>query len=129
MQATPLPEQGASAGQVAQFSVPSFTPFPQRAGQSESLLLLHPEGQQPSPELHAVTGACVHTTSQLPAFPVLTSVVHALPSLQLAGQLPSQISPGSTTPFPHVAPQSLSVLALQPDGQQPSPGEQAVMGE
>jgi hypothetical protein len=38
------------------------------------------------------------------------------------GQLPSHVSPGSTTPLPHTGAQSLSVVALHPVvGQQPSP--------
>jgi hypothetical protein len=38
------------------------------------------------------------------------------------GQLPSHVSGGSTTPFPHTGLQSLSVVALHPVvGQQPSP--------
>lgn len=50
------------------------------------------------------------------------SVVHALPSAQLVGQLDtgSQVSPGSTTELPHVAEQSSSVVASQPAGQHPS---------
>ena len=39
------------------------------------------------------------------------------------GQLPSQTSPGSTMPLPHVGgatAQSLSVMLVQPEGQQPS---------
>jgi hypothetical protein len=56
--------------------------------------------------------------------------VHALPSLHEVGQAPaaplaiamSQVSWAavSTTPLPHVAEQSGSVVAVQPDGQQPS---------
>src|SRR5262249_2407676 len=37
----------------------------------------------------------------------------------------SQVSPASTTPLPHFAAQSLSLLALQAAGQQPSPGTHA----
>jgi hypothetical protein len=33
----------------------------------------------------------------------------------------SQVSPGSTTLLPQLALQSLSLTALQPEGQQPSP--------
>lgn len=58
---------------------------------------------------------------QFAGLPVLVSMVHALPSLQSAGQLPSQVSPLSTVPLPHVAEQSLSLLLVQPAGQQPSP--------
>jgi hypothetical protein len=38
----------------------------------------------------------------------------------------SQVSPRSTTPLPQLGAQSLSLLALQPDGQQPSLLAQAV---
>ncbi len=60
---------------------------------------------------------------QLAALPVSVSIVQALPSLQLVlHELGgSQVSPGSITPFMHVREQSLSLLALQPAGQQPSP--------
>ena len=55
---------------------------------------------------------------------------------QLVGQEPglpavmpvSQVSPGSTMPFPHTAGQSTSVLALQPVGQQPSLVNEQVAG-
>src|SRR5438128_380030 len=59
--------------------------------------------------------------------PGLKSVVCVQPELgQLVGHDPgwpapipvSQFSPGSTMPLPHTAGQSLSLLALQPDGQQ-----------
>src|SRR6266567_8131289 len=47
----------------------------------------------------------------------------------LSAVLPSShSSPGSTTPLPHSAVQSSSVLALAPRGQQPSPSCAAVMG-
>ena len=39
----------------------------------------------------------------------------------------SQLSPGSTTPFPQAAGQSLSVAALAPGGQHPSPAAACVM--
>ena len=38
----------------------------------------------------------------------------------------SQVSPRSTTPLPHLGVQSLSLVALQADGQHPSPFAQAV---
>jgi len=87
---------------------------------------LHPAGQQPSPLTQVVMAACAHTAEQLDAAPVNVSAVQALPSLQSAGQLPSQTSPGSTWPLPHDAEQSLSLLWLQPAGQQPSPPTQAL---
>src|SRR5690349_8890352 len=57
-------------------------------------------------------------------------MVHELPSLQLLGHQPcgSQVSPASTTPLPQLAEQLLSLLALQPGGQQPSPLRQVVIG-
>jgi hypothetical protein len=60
--------------------------------------------------------------------PTSESVVQALPSSQLVGQFPSQVSPGSSTPLPQLAPQSLSLLALQVGGQQPSPPWQTDSG-
>jgi hypothetical protein len=59
---------------------------------------------------------------------VRTFVVHAIPSSHVAGQFPSQVSEGSTVPFPQVGEQSLSWLALQPGAQQPSPPVHVVIG-
>jgi hypothetical protein len=42
--------------------------------------------------------------------------------------LPSQISLPSTTPLPHIGEQLLSLLALHPLGQQPSPFMQTEIG-
>jgi hypothetical protein len=114
----------------SQVSPASITPLPQVAEQSLSLTLVQPLGQQPSPEWQISTGSCVQATLQLASLPVRLSAVQALPSSQLAGQvlIGSQVSPGSTMPFPHVAEQSESLAAVQPDGQQPSPPEQAAMG-
>jgi hypothetical protein len=55
--------------------------------------------------------------------------VQALLSSQLVGHVSggSQVSPLSTTPLPHLAAQSVSVLGSQAAGQQPSPDVQAVM--
>jgi hypothetical protein len=52
---------------------------------------------------------------------VRVSVVQPSPSVQVAAQLPSQVSPISTTPFPQLAEQSLSFPELHPGAQQPSP--------
>ena len=70
--------------------------------QSESLLELHPPGQQPSPETQALIGTCLQLPLQLLGLPANSSFVHALPSLQLDGQetIGSQVSPRSTTPLP-----------------------------
>ncbi len=65
---------------------------------------------------------------QLAALPVSRSMVQAMPSLQEVGQLPSQLSPGSSTPLPQLAEQSESVALVQPAGQQPSPWTQALIG-
>ena len=56
-------------------------------------------------------------------------MVQALPSVQEVGQedAGSQVSPGSTTPLPQVGEQSVSVLALHPAGQQPSPETQVLI--
>jgi hypothetical protein len=65
----------------------------------------------------------VQVRLQLAALPVEPSIVHAFPSLHELGQLAggSQVSPASIVPLPQVVEQSLSVLTLQPAGQQPSP--------
>jgi hypothetical protein len=93
----------------------------------------------PSPQ-QGVKATLVHFAVH--ALPVNVSVVQALPSLQSAatGHLPgplviavSQVSgllgsPGSHTPLPQLAAQSLSVLLLAPVGQQPSPETVLVIG-
>jgi len=122
-------EQEAGGSQVSPFST---IPLPQFAGQSESALValvLHPAGQQPSPEVQIVIAVWVQATLQLALLPVILSVVHALKSLQLAGQDDggSQVSPFSTTPLPHFGWQSESLLALHVGGQQPSLPTQTVM--
>lgn len=71
---------------------------------------MQPAGQQPSPPTQALIELWPHDAEQLVAEPVLVSVVQALPSLQSAGQLPSQVSEPSTMPLPHVAEQSVSLL-------------------
>ena len=112
--------------QVSPFST---TPLPHFGVQSESLLALHPVGQQPSPPIQAVMAVWVQATLQVALPPVIWSVVQALLSLQEVGQedFGSQVSPFSTTPLPHFGVQSESLLALHPVGQQPSPPIQAVM--
>jgi hypothetical protein len=116
------------AGQLPSHVSPgSTTALPQTAGQSLSLLRLQPDGQQPSPPVQAVMLECPHVRLHAPALPDVVSVVQLLPSLQLAGQLPSQVSPVSTAPLPHVTAHSLSLLLLQPGAQQPSPVTHVVM--
>ena len=64
---------------------------------------------------------------QLSAEPVFVSPVQELPSLQSAGQSPSQVSPASVVPLPQLIEQSLSVVESQPAGQQPSAPAQTSM--
>jgi hypothetical protein len=67
---------------------------------------------------------------QFAELPIKVSVVHTTLSLQCDGQDDdgSQVSLASTVPLPQLAEQSLSLALLHPDGQQPSPGAQRVMG-
>lgn len=117
------------AGQFpSQTSGASTVPLPQEAEQSLSEVALQPAGQQPSPLLQTEIAWFEHTRLQLLALPVRVSMVQALLSLQVAGQLPSQVSPWSTWPLPQVAEQSLSVAGLQPGGQHPSPPVQTPTG-
>jgi hypothetical protein len=114
-------------------SIPSVLLLPQLGAQSLSVFALAPfAGQHRSPLRGAVMVMCVHCTLQLAALPVLISVLQDSPSSQLVGQtaLPvvSQVSPGSITPLPQLFEQSLSVLRVQPIGQQPSPPLHAVIG-
>lgn len=111
-----------SAGQLpSQVSPGSTTRLPQLAEQSLSVLLLQPAGQQPSPVTHCEIAWWLQAALQFDALPVWASSVQAFPSLQSTGQLPSQVSPVSTTPLPQLAEQSESLLLVHPAGQQPSP--------
>ena len=123
------PTFGQDVGQLPSHSSPiSTTPFPQAGVQLLSLLALQLVGQQPSPDTQVVwvpssTQAAVHAD----AMP--TSFLRMQPDQgQVVGQLVggSQLSPDSTTPLPQLGVQSLSLLALQPDGQQLSPPTQVV---
>ena len=107
----------------------STMPSPQLGEQSLSVRVVQPGGQQPSPPVQAVMAAKAQAALQVDALPTSVSSVQALPSLQLSGQLSSHASPRSTTPSPHVSEQSSSFGAVQPEGQQPSPFAQAVIGE
>ena len=71
-----------------------------------------------------MTSALLQAALHVPALPVIWSKVQAFPSSQLAGQLPSQLSPDSTIPLPQLAEQSASVAAVHPPAQQPSPAWQ-----
>jgi hypothetical protein len=75
-----------------------------------------------------VIGCWEHVALHVAAEPTRLSIVHAAPSSHWIGQLPSQISPASTTPLSQVGEQSSSALALQPAGQQPSSSSHAVIG-
>jgi hypothetical protein len=56
--------------------------------------------------------------------------VQTFPSLQVAGHVPggSQVSGGSTTELLHTGAQSVSLRALHPGAQHPSPPVHAVIG-
>jgi hypothetical protein len=120
-------ESSHAVGQIpSQTSPDSTTPLPQTGMQLGSLLALHPGAQQPSPPAHAVIGVKEHPTVQPP--PVSASAVQLMPSLHDVGQFPSQVSPGSVTSLPQIVAQSVSLLALQPTGQHPSPLMQRTIG-
>jgi hypothetical protein len=70
------------------------------------------------PAFEQVFGACEQTTLHVDALPVCVSVVQVSESLQL-GHVPggSHVSPASIRPLPHPE-QSVSVMAVQPAGQQ-----------
>ena len=114
-------------------SAASFTPLPQRAEQSLSVLALAPGGQQPSLFHGVVIGVCVHAALQFSALPVSASAVHASLSWQsavlgqrvlaLAPSAISQVSPllVCTMPSPHLAEQSESLVVLHCAGQHLSP--------
>jgi hypothetical protein len=78
----------------------STTPSPQLFEQSSSSGYLQPSGQQASPFSQVVIGCGVHTAEQSAADPVSIAVTHIAGPGQLVGQLPSQSSPASSTPFP-----------------------------
>jgi hypothetical protein len=94
----------------SQRSEPSSTPLPQLGEQSESSLLLQSLGQQPSPPLHSLTGLKLHFRLQLLAAPVGLATMHLswLWHIEQDALPGSQLSPCSTTPFPHVLLQSRS---------------------
>ena len=117
-----------SVGQLPSHVSPfSTTPLPQTGWQSLSLFAFAPGGQQPSVLRGRVMGLWVHIALQRSVEPTATSDVHASASSQVAGQLPSQVSPRSTMRLPHTGWQSESLFALAPGGQQPSPLFDAVM--
>jgi hypothetical protein len=111
------------AGHIVSHVSPGSTlPFPHVGLQSLSFQSSHPAlGQQPSPLTQRLTGRIAQWRSQRAAVPVITARSHGFTGgEQLVGQLPSQRSPFSTTPFPHVGRQSGSSSGVQPAGQQSS---------
>ena len=54
----------------SQVSPGSTTPLPQVGEQSESVLALHPAGQQPSPEVQVVMDVWLQATLQFALLPV-----------------------------------------------------------
>ena len=109
-------------------SLPETQPSPQtEVLQSLSLQGVQPVGQQPSLFTHAEM--VVYTQAALQAVPVSIAVWQASGAVQLFGHMPvpeviavSQVSlqAVSTTPFPQVHVQSMSLLLLHAAGQQPS---------
>ena len=122
-----LPSLQSVGQSPSQVSPSSTTSLPHDAEQSLSMVESQPSGQQPSSIVHSLIGWCAQATLQVSALPFFVSMVQALPSLQSAGQSPSQVSPSSTTPLPQETEQSLSLLAVQPVGQQPSSSAQSTM--
>src|SRR5215469_4946826 len=112
----------------SQVSPAPRTPSPQTAGQSGSMLLEAPAGQQPSPATGWVMVLRRQTAEQVFA-EMKRATTHGSVETQSAadGQAPgwpgampvSQVSPGSTTPSPQVGEQSLSMAGVAPAGQQP----------
>jgi hypothetical protein len=94
-----------------------------RVVQSSSSAALQPAGQQPSPGTQDTMSLNSHRALQLAALPVRVSTVHRSLSSQLLGQVEvgSQVSLASMVPLPQVVEQSMSRVASQPAGQQPSP--------
>ncbi len=90
---------------------------------------MQPAGQQPSlAALQATMGVVAQAAEQSSLLPVSAVWRQAdNDGGQLVGQAPlpvaalSQVSPGSTTPSPQLAWQSVSVAGVAPGGQQPSP--------
>src|SRR4051812_44321953 len=118
-------------------SAGSTTPLPQTMGQSLSVSLLQPMGQQSSPLTHAVMGCGSQRTLHMEGSPSILSDWHWLGASHEEGQAPgppaeipgSHVSLGdSTTPLPQTNGQSLSRLWLPFAGQQPSPATKAVIG-
>jgi hypothetical protein len=123
-----LHEVGHDAG-GSQVSPGSMMPLPHDDEQLLSLVALQPVGQQPSPLMHETIGLWPQLTLHVAAEPLVVSIVQAFPSLHVVGHEAggSHVSPGSMTPSPHDAEQSLSVGWVQPEGQHESPFMHATM--
>jgi hypothetical protein len=121
------PTAAHDVGQLPSHISPgSTTPFPQRTTQSTSFVALQPVGQHESFGVQAVVVApFTQRASHVAALPCSVRCWQPTAGHD-AAQLPSHISPGSSTPFPQRARQSVSFTALQPVGQQPSPFLHAV---
>jgi hypothetical protein len=104
VQALPSPQVVGQEAEGSQVSPGSTTLLPQLAEQSASRRPLHAVGQHPSPAAQVVMAVWRQAASQVAALPVISSMVHALPSLQVPGQddIGSQVSPGSNVPLPQV---------------------------
>ncbi len=104
--------------------------------QSESSFYVSPVGQQPSlaPGLAWRVVVSQRTSQALPARTVLvqgspsSSQTFGQAPAELAGIPGSHFSPGSRTPLPQPAGQSVSFMAEAPAGQQPSPLWGVVIG-
>jgi len=114
-----------STGKWSHCSPVSTTLLPHTGLQLLSFVALQVDGQQLSPFVQVVMFCVTHSRWQF--VPVSTRGAHAVPPVQLVGQLPSHFSPVSTTLLPHTGVQLLSFVALQVDGQQLSPLVQVVM--
>ena len=103
-------------------------PSPQRDEQSPSFIHVQLLGQQPSPERQSRISVELQASVQAFADPVASTRKQA-ELMGHRGQLfgGSQVSPGSTTPLPHVVSQSRSSAAVAPFGQQPSPPRRSVI--
>jgi hypothetical protein len=71
MQALPSLQEVGQDDAGSQVSPGSTTPLPQDGEQSESLLAVHPAGQQPSPETQVVMEVWLQVTLQLALLPVI----------------------------------------------------------
>jgi hypothetical protein len=108
----------------SQASPPVTTPSPHCVGQSLSVLAFPPFGQHPSSDIGCVICPIVHFAVH-PSPEKIAFVQPEERQLLGLGQtvvlIGSQVSLPVTTPSPQRVAQSLSLLALAPSGQQPSP--------